>query len=639
MQTFNFKHLTRLSLFSALLLFAGCGSDAQKSASIDDKADRCTCDQPHKKVNIRIAETTDMHGAIFPYDFINDTNVTYKGEVIPSLAQVSTFAKVQRKLDCKDNNMLFLMFDNGDLLQGQPIVNLYNNKDMSKINHIYADVMNYVRYDVGTIGNHDVEPGHKIYDNLVNQFCFPWLAANIVTEDDNSTTYFQPYTMIEREGVNIAVLGLTTPGVPMWLPQELWSGMRYMDMVESAKFWVDKIRSEENPDLLIGLFHAGWDFTYGGFSKDAQSNPNAVQLIMESVPEFDLVFFGHDHQPAVQELNGVKAIGGSSYCNMIGVADINMTWNSCDNRLEKEMSLYHVNTNDYEVDKAFMAEFEDAFEETKTFVSQTVGDFTEAVNSRDAAFKDAPFNDLIHQLEFYVAKEILNQEIDMTIAAPLQYDVTIDAGEVKYADMWKLYKYDNTYYIMRMSGAEIQKYLEYNYDLWMNQMQNENDHLINFKKTADGTIEKNANGCAQTVTRYYNYDSIAGITYTVDVSKAKGERVMITGIDKDLDGEPDSGETFNTTTEYKVGINSYRAGGGGGHMLEATGLAKEALPDSRVIVKTETGLRDYLLNWIKDQGSVTPVAFNNWKVIPEDWAIKGEVKSRADLYSNACTGH
>jgi len=246
---------------------------------------------------------------------------------------------------------------------------------------------------------------------------------------------------------------------------------------------------------------------------------------------------------------------------------------------------------------------------------------------------------LIHELEFYVAENILKQEIDMTIAAPLQYDVEIEAGEVKYADMWKLYKYDNTYYIMTLTGSEIIAYLEYNYDLWMNQMADEEDQLISFQEDEYGEIVRDDNGCAQTTTRYYNYDSIAGIVYTVDVSMSKGERITVLGIDKDLDGVEDEGVSFELDKEYRVGINSYRAGGGGGHMAAATGLASEELPNARMVVKTETGLRDYLLSWIQEQGTVTPRAFNNWKVIPEDWAVKGEEKSRAEVYSDACVGH
>lgn len=585
-----------------------------------------------KPLNLRIIETTDLHGAIFPYDFINDTNQTYKGDPIASLAHISTYVKKQRELEENNSSFKLLLLDNGDRLQGQPIVNVYNNKDLTKTTHIFTDVMNYMGYDVTTVGNHDVEPGHAVYDNMAKQANYPWLAANIVKEGTD-TPYFKPYKVIDKNGAKIVILGLTTPGVPSWLPKKLWSGMEYKDMVESAKEWVAKIKEEEKPDVLIGLLHSGWDYSYGGYDKNTTSNPNAVQMVVEQVPGFDVVLYGHDHAPAIHELNGVKILNAAAYAKSFAVVDINLTWNG--DKAEKNVTAYQLNSTDYPVDTDFIGKFQQAEDETKQFVQQKVGTFTATINSMDAAFKDAAFNDLIHELEFDVAKNQLGVEVDMTIAAPLQYNVTIDAGEVKYADMWKLYKYDNTFYVMKLKGREIKKYLEYNYEKWMNQMEDKNDHLLNFQKDTEGNIITNDKGCAQTVTRYYNYDSIAGITYTVDVSKKAGNRVEITGIDKDLDGEPDEGVSFDMDKEYKVGINSYRAGGGGGHMVVATRLTKEALPDARVITSTQTGLRDYLLQWIKGK-DVTPRAFNNWKIVPEDWAIKGEEKSRK-FYQ--CGGH
>jgi len=611
------KLMTIVTVIAVLLV--GCSS----SETVVEKS----------ALNLRIVETTDFHGAIFPYDFINDTNETYNGDPIASLAHISSYIKDQREAEDSNNSFKLLLLDNGDRLQGQPIVNVYNNKDLNETTHIFTDVMNYMGYDATVAGNHDVEPGHIVYDNMLKQANYPWLAANLV----NTTTrepYFKPYKVIEKNGAKIVVLGLTTPGVPSWLPQELWSGMEYKDMVESAKEWVVKIKEEENPDVLIGLMHSGWDYTYGGYDENATSNPNAVQLVVEQVPGFDVVLYGHDHSPAIHDLNGAKVLNAAAYAKSFAVVDINITWDG--DKAEKNVTAYQLNSTDYPVDTDFISKFKVAEDETKQFVQQKVGTFTTTINSMDAAFKDAPFNDLIHELEFDVAKNQLGIEVDMTIAAPLQYDVTIEVGDVKYADMWKLYKYDNTFYVMKLTGSEIKKYLEYNYEMWMNQMNSEDDHLLNFVKDESGNIIMDENGCADTVTRYYNYDSISGIVYTVDLSKEANSRIAIIGIDKNLDGIPDEGVSFDLNKEYKVGINSYRAGGGGGHMMAATGLTKEELPNARVITSTETGLRDYLLQWIKDKGDVTPRAFNNWKVIPADWAQKGEKKSR-ELYN--CGAH
>jgi len=137
-------------------------------------------DRRPEKLVLRIIETSDVHGAIFPYDFINDRPAG------GSLARVMTYVRQQRD----DTAQTVLLLDNGDILQGQPVVYYYNFED-TVTEHICARVMNYMGYRAGTVGNHDIEPGHAVYDRLVREFDFPWVAANAV-RDDNGEPYFRP---------------------------------------------------------------------------------------------------------------------------------------------------------------------------------------------------------------------------------------------------------------------------------------------------------------------------------------------------------------------------------------------------------------------------------------------------------------
>ena len=104
-------------------------------------------------------------------------------------------------------------------------------------------MLNYMKYDVGTMGNHDVETGHAVYDRWVKQCAFPVLGANIV---DNKTgePYLTPYKIIERKGVKIAVLGMITPAIPSWLPEQLWNGLHFEDMEDCARKWVKIIKEK-----------------------------------------------------------------------------------------------------------------------------------------------------------------------------------------------------------------------------------------------------------------------------------------------------------------------------------------------------------------------------------------------------------
>ena len=138
-----------------------------------------------------------------------------------------------------------ILLDNGDLIQGDPMSYFYNFEDTTDT-HIFADALNFMGYDAATIGNHDIEAGHDVYDKFRREINFPWLAANAVNIETNEP-YFEPYTIIEKKGVRIAVLGLTTPSVPNWLPEKLWSGIEFEDMIESAEKWVEIIKEKEKP--------------------------------------------------------------------------------------------------------------------------------------------------------------------------------------------------------------------------------------------------------------------------------------------------------------------------------------------------------------------------------------------------------
>jgi 2',3'-cyclic-nucleotide 2'-phosphodiesterase/3'-nucleotidase len=277
-----------------------------------------------------------------------------------------------------------------------------------------------------------------------------------------------------------------------------------------------------------------------------------------------------------------------------------------------------IETENYAADEAFMAEFTPIIDEIKAYVDKPIGTFTKTISTRDAMFGDSPFMGLLHRIQLEMT------DADVSFAAPLSFDATVNEGEVRVRDAFKLYQYENLLYTMVLTGKEIKDFLEYSYGNWFNQMSGPDDHLIAFKKTEDGKLEwSDRYNSYQTVVRYYQYDSAAGIIYTVDVSKPAGERVMIKSM---ADGSP-----FEMEKEYLVAINSYRGTGGGGHLTRGVGLEGEALTN-RMRSSTIKDLRSYIAAWVEDMQTVDPQPQGNWNVVPADWWEKGKELDYKTLY-------
>ena len=564
-------------------------------------------------INVKIIESSDVHGAIFPYDFTDNkpTNA--------SLARVTTYVNEQRA----DTNQVVFLVDNGDILQGTPAVYYYNFEKTDTL-HLFADIMNYMKYDVGTVGNHDIETGHNVYDRFDKEINFPWLAANAINTKTNEP-YFKPYTILERKGIKIAVLGLITPAIPKWLPEKIYAGIRFDDMIETAKKWVKIIKEKEKPDLLIGLFHSGVDYTYGGENENTYKNENASKLVAEKVPGFDIVFVGHDHagwnfSTKNPEGQDVLILGTISGARNVAVADVKLNYSGAEHNYVKDsVTGSLIDMKDFAPDPGFMKRYERNFEEIKDYVNRPIGEFTETISSCEAIFGPSKFVDLIQTIQLNLTGA------DVSFTAPLSFNAKIDKGTVYVKDMFDLYRYENLLYTMELSGQEIKDYLEYSYGNWFNQMKSESDHLLKFKLDEKRNIVYSERSHSPELTeRYYNFDSAAGIDYTVDVTKPVNERIIITGFS--------NGKPFDLTSKYKVAINSYRGNGGGGHLTRGAKIPQEEL-SKRVINSTEKDLRYYLMKWIEKEKVVTPKLLGNWKVIPEKYWEAGKEKDYQLLFN------
>ncbi|NER05678.1 MAG: bifunctional metallophosphatase/5'-nucleotidase, partial [Okeania sp. SIO3C4] len=493
-----------------------------------------SCDNAPKKVDhlkLKIIQTTDVHGAIFAYDLKNQKD--RQG----SLSRVYNYVKRERA----KQDQVVLLLDNGDILQGTPEV-YFSNFVETDTTHILSEVMNLMGYDAATVGNHDIEAGHPVYDKIRKEFDFPWMAANAI-DTKTGQPYFDPYTVIERKGLKIAVLGLITPGIPNWLPEKMFEGMHFEDMIESAKKWVKVINEKEQPDILIGLFHSGIDPTYGGADPNAAKNENASMLVAKQVAGFDVIFAGHDHREhssVVENIEGRKVLvlNPQSYAQKLGIADIEFKLNPKTDRYTKQIK-GHIDTLYAEQpDSAFVFAFAPFQKKVAQYVDKPIGTFESEVRAIDSFFGPSAFIDLIHQAQL----ELTGAEI--SLVSPLTMNTTIRKGKVFVRDMFNLYKYENFLYTMALTGAEVEAVLNYAYDVWVKQMKSDSDYMINFLQDENGKLVRSQYSGGYSLTEpFFNFDSGAGIIYTVDLRKPEGQKVEIRSMADD--------SKFDTEKIYK----------------------------------------------------------------------------------------
>jgi len=560
-----------------------------------------------REINVNIMVTSDVHGRYFSYDFVENAPRTN------SLSSVHQYVSLARTVP--GNNIILL--DNGDFIQGTPESYYANFLDRSRRN-LTSRIMNLMRYDAATVGNHDIEAGPDMYNRLKREFRFPYLGANVINTETNSP-HFVPYTIISRQGVRIAVIGLSTTGVPKWLPEKLWKGLEFRDMVATARKWVEHIKENEEVDAIVGLFHSGLGPLH---IPPGTLSDNSSLYIASNVPGFDVIFTGHDHREVVDSIKDpdgrqVLIVGAGSHNHKIGIARLtfNRVSRGVHELVRREGEL--VSTEPIGKSQEFFQTFDNDMQRIASFANTPVTMLLSDIHANEALFGPSAFVDLVHEVQLELTGA------DISIAAPLTTSGKIPAGLLSTRHFFELYQYENFLYVMELTGQEVRDFLEYSYGLWFGQMRSEEDNLLSFRRNAEGQIITDSRGRHRFMSPTYNFDSMAGISYTVDISQPPGNRVNIM--------QMENGEPFDTHKVYRVAINSYRASGGGGHLEIGAGLSPEEAR-KRITFISETDMRMHMINLLKGRANLMPAPRNNWRLIPEDLAKKGIENDRRVLF-------
>jgi 2',3'-cyclic-nucleotide 2'-phosphodiesterase/3'-nucleotidase len=499
-----------------------------------------------REYKIEIFGTNDIHGAYFSKSYIDD-------KVFPSLSNLHYYVDSIRAVSGEDGVVLI---DCGDNLQGSNASYYYNFEDTSGNPHLLSRIFNYMKYDAVLVGNHDLEPGHHVYDGVKEDFNGAYLAANAI-DQKSGNCYFQEYTILHKGGLDVAVLGFTNPNVKSWIAPEKYEGLDFVAISDMAQRLVDEVVKKESPDVVVLAVHSGLGVdSVAGFE-------NCAYYLASNVKGVDVVMAAHDHRKTAKKFyNGEDSVlvveAGSKLEHFSNITvSVKKRWCQV---LDKQVSGAIVSTKGIPESEEYNALFDEDYKRVRDFSNMPIGFLTSPLDMEFSMEKESPYMKFIHQLQ------LSQPGVDISINAPLASKGVIPQGQLIFNDLFTLYRFENLLYIVEMSGSEIESYLEAAYDK---------------RVSGEGPL--------------YNLDSAAGLIYTVSKSAPKGSRVNIISMA--------DGSAFEKNKIYKVAMTSYRASGAGG-LLQEAGISQESMNEKVVAVLPE--IRELLYHSIMAQGEINP---------------------------------
>lgn len=506
-----------------------------------------------------ILHTTDLHGVL--------------GSEMSALA-----GYIHQQREAYGGSLILL--DGGDNFQGTPQVFFANFIDTT-YEHIYTRLFNWLSYNVITPGNHDIEAGRKVFDRVYAASRADVVCANAIVTGTGEP-YFKPYTVIRRKGWKIAVMGLLTPFATEWIPDHLRGGIHIDNPEKAAIYWTDRIYRDENPDLLIGLFHTGWG---DAFLRDTSESAASIGAwIARNVPGFQLICCGHVHHSGTDHLVNVKGdtvymIEAGSRASHIARAEIQLV-PAANGKPRIKVSTAVISSRELTPYSPYDQMIKGFLLREEKYNAQEFCELLEPVYSREAMFGPSAWIDEIHrvQLSWANSGNASRTGAAISFVSPSARNLVLYAGPLRMKDFVRALPYENTLSVVSMTGQEVIRFLEYAYSLRLD----------------DPT------GPA------YNFDSAAGIVYRVDRKKPAGSRVRIIHM---ADGSP-----FSSEEQYHVVMSTYRARGGGGHMTAGIGLTPDELL-GRIVWVSERDIRTIFRDELIARTQIRPRPLNHWRYL------------------------
>ena len=532
-----------------------------------------------EQVTITILATTDLHGNIYPYDYYT-AKPAERG-----LAKIATLVREQRATAPHS-----LLIDCGDTIQGTPLEAVYQH--YIETGHLPLDMhfagaplgtdpmmltMNELGYDAMVVGNHEWNFGEHNLWTAKSQAHFPFLSSNTRTEPDAGVPSFDPWMVKTMGGVKIAVVGVTTPHIPMWDPPEHWKGYRFMDGVTAVRDAVEQVRAKEHPDVVIVAAHAG---LYGGNPSAMASAENMVQAIAEQVPAVDAIVFGHTHSSLPgKRIGDVLVMQPKNWGISLGRMDLLLereqggSWRIT----SKESRLIPV-TAEVQPDEKILALAQPYQELTERYLNTPISEAPADLDARYSRVEDTALIDAIQQVELAAT------HADVSFASSFNPTVHVRKGEVTVRQIAALYPYENELYVLEGNGRMVRAALE---------------NAARYFLTCTG----NCAGGRRLINEHvigYNFDMAEGVTYEIDIRQPEGQRI------KDLRWQ---GRPLADDQPLRLAVNNFRAGGSGGYTM---------FRDAKVVWKSDDEIRDIMIRYYSDHKTLPTKPRDNWRIVPAD---------------------
>lgn len=510
-----------------------------------------------KNKKITILATTDIHGNILGYNYD-------KGESFNNSGMNRIYSYIKQ---VKSENLNTLVVDNGDIIQGNTLTDeMYSNKKDEK--HPVISAMNFMGYDAMVLGNHEFNFGLDLIKSLEKQSNFPFLSAN-VDYRESGEDFVKTHTIINCGGVRVGIIGLTTPNVPRWVGN-LVKDLNFHDLGETAYRYVSEIR--DKVDIIMVMAHASMVSEH-----DKKNERDAAEKILRLCPEIDVLVVGHFHI-TVKEKRGKTLIGGATDSGQ-EVIRFDLTLDNNNHVIDGQVKVVSMKSYYPSEELSGLPVIKKAHETTMDFVTEIIGEAKEDFQPKDeisfipeGRLRDTPLIELINKVQ------LINSGADVTSTSLIRDDSNIKKGVITYGHIFNVYKFTTFLYVVEVTGKELKNYMEWAasaYNQWKS-----GDISISFTMDIPG----------------YQHEFFAGVNYKVDISKPVGHRIV------DLIFK---GDLVKENQKLKLATSDY---------CYFANLKGRKLAKNNYIWKSSNTIRDMIVEYIKNQGIISPQVDNNWEI-------------------------